>query len=255
MSLLRYLLLFGIFYLAITSASAGQKTLIIVTNDYPPYAHAAETQSFLPELFAEIGNKMGVKFEVRYFPWKRCEQEVEELRAWGAIPYRKTEDRAKTFDFSDPIYVADSHFFAYRKDNVKREIQYDVLTDLRGYRIGGIQGYYYQPWYEAAGLDVDYALSEEQNFKRLQLGRIDLFSTATTVGWHIIKQLFPPEEVAKFYTLDTPLISGDGLFLMSSKQYPDGPNLLKRFNLALGTVKQDGTYGKLVDKYGLVLRY
>tara|TARA_R110001583_G_scaffold194956_1_gene367913 strand:- start:73315 stop:74085 length:771 start_codon:yes stop_codon:yes gene_type:complete len=255
MKLLGKIQLFAVLLVLSMKPASAEPLLVIATNDYPPYVTLSSDRNFLVDLFAEIGKEMGVRFEFHYYPWKRGEQKVENAEVWGTIPYRKTESRKKTFLFSDPIYLADSHFFAYRADQTKPPVTYEKLSDLKPYKIGGIQGYYYEPWYEKAGLDVQYAHSEEQNFKRLKLGRIDLFSTATTVGWHIIKQLFPPEEVAKFYTLEKPLIAGDGLFLMTAKSYPNNDNLLRRFNAALAVIKTNGTYKSLVSEYNLVMTY
>lgn len=255
MKLLGKILLYAVFCALFAAPARAQQTLVITTNHYPPYVTANDENSFLIDLFDEIGQQMDIRFEFRFYPWKRCEQEVSNTTAWGAIPYRKTPERQKAFLFSDALYLADSHFFAYRADGQKPDITFDSLADLRPYRIGGIQGYYYEPWFKDAGLDVEYAHSEEQNFRRLQLGRIDLFSTATTLGWYMIEKLFPPEEVAKFYTLKKPLVQGDGLFLMTSKDYPQTHILLEKFNKALATIKVDGTYARLVHKHGLVLTF
>ncbi|MEQ9347929.1 MAG: transporter substrate-binding domain-containing protein [Thalassospira sp.] len=249
------ILLFALALMLMPVMASAQTSLVIVTNIYPPYVNEDVKNSFLPALFDEIGKEMGVKFVFRILPWQRCEQEISEFAAWGAIPYRKTDAREKQYAFSDPLYLQDSHFFAYDPAGRKPVFHYDKLTDLQGLHIGGIQGYYYEPWFAKADLDVEYTHSEEQNFRRLQLGRIDLFSTATTVGWHIIGQLFPPEEVAKFYTLEKPLIAGAGLHLMTAKDYPDTYLLLERFNAALREIKQNGTFAQLVDQYGLVMRY
>jgi polar amino acid transport system substrate-binding protein len=67
--------------------------------------------------------------------------------------------------------------------------------------------------------------------------------------------LFPPEEVANFYTLEKPLVDGAGLHLMTSKTYPDNAALLVRFNAAMAEVKSSGTYAQLVEKHGLTLRF
>jgi polar amino acid transport system substrate-binding protein len=231
------------------------QTLVIVTNEYPPYVLADTPHSFLPDLFAAIGREMGIHFDVQIMPWKRGEYEVKNLSAWGAAPYVRTPERDKIYDFSAPLYTSASDFFAYSKDGTKPDIPYETLADLRNYRIGGIQGYYYQKMFKEAGLDVDYALNEEQNFQRLQLGRIDLFPAATTVGWYIVYKMFPPDQAAKFYTLKKPLVPEKPLSVMISKQYPDGSRLLARFNAALARIKANGTYDRLVDKYKLVLRY
>jgi len=231
------------------------ETLVIVTNDYPPYAHADADGSFLPDLFDAIGHEMNVTFEFHFKPWKRGEQDVENLEAWGTLPYRRTEERARKFNFSDALYIEDSPFFAYNAKGRKPAIHYEELSDLKPYRLGGIQGYYYQPWFEEAGLSVEYALTEEQNFKMLHIGRIDLFSTARSVGWYTIRNLFPPKEVEKFYTIEKPLLEGSGLFLMTSKDYPNGDELLERFNTALATVKQNGTFESLMNRHELTVNY
>lgn len=237
----------------------AQQSLVIATNIYPPYINEEVENSFLPALLAEIGKEMDVTFEVKILPWKRCEQEVGDLGAWGAIPYTRNAEREMGFLFSDPLYVADSHFFAYRTpDDANRRPPpetYDDLTDLLPWRIGGIQGYYYQPLFEEAGLIVEYAHSERQNFQRLQLGRIDLVPAATTVGWHSIKTLFPPAIAANFYTLPKPLVEDAALHLMTSKNYPNNHALLARFNAALREVQGNGTFAQLVDQFGLVMRY
>ena len=215
--------------------------------------------SFLPALFREIGKEMGVAFDIRIQPWKRCEQSVMDHEAWGAIPYTRNESRTARFLFSDPLYFSNARFFAYRQpgtsDYVHPPKTYEKLTDLRRWNIGGIQGYYYEPLFAKAGIQADYALSEQQNFERLQLGRIDLFPAATTVGWHLIKKLFPPEIAANFYTLDPPLSANGSLHLMTSRDYPDNDALLAKFNAALSRVKQNGTYNQLVEKFGLVIHY
>ncbi|OKH89149.1 ABC transporter substrate-binding protein [Thalassospira sp. TSL5-1] len=249
------ILLFAISLFLMTAASQARQSLTIVTNNYPPYITADRNSSFLGDLFHEIGARIGIDFEFQFYPWKRGEQAVAEGKAWGTIPYRKSESREKKFLFSDALYLADSHFFAYSADGTKPPITFNDLTDLRPYRIGGIQGYYYEPWFENAGLDVQYSHSEEQNFQLLQRGRIDLFTTATTMGWYVIENLFPPEEVAKFYTLDKPLVAGEGLFLMTSKNYPQTRILLEKFNRGLHEIKTDGTYTRLVHKHGLIMTY
>ncbi|RCK44192.1 ABC transporter substrate-binding protein [Thalassospira profundimaris] len=253
MGTLGKILLFAVSLFLMTATSHARQTLVIATNHYPPYVTEDNNSSFLRDLFDEIGNRININFEFHFYPWKRCEQMVAEEIAWGTIPYRKTATRQESFLFSDPLYLADSHFFAYSADGSKPPIKFDTLTDLQPYRLGGIQGYYYEPWFTQAGLDVTYALSEEQNFQLLQHGRIDLFSTATTMGWYMIESLFPPEEVAKFYTLEKPLVAGEGLFLMTSKDYPQTRVLLEKFNRGLQEIKTDGTFAKLVHKHGLVM--
>ncbi|KJE34345.1 ABC transporter substrate-binding protein [Thalassospira sp. HJ] len=246
-------------FLILPLIARAEETLVIATNIYPPYVNEDVENSFLPELFAEIGTEMGVTFEIRILPWRRCEQSVSDLEAWGAIPYTHTEERDLKYLFSDTLYVSDSKFFAY-SDLLKESFSlppktFQTFADLQSWNIGGIQGYYYEEIFAEAGLTVDYVRSESQGFELLAANRIDLFPASVTVGWHTIRSMFPPEIANNFYTLDKPLSDGGTLHLMTSKDYPNTDILLKRFNTAMAKIKSSGTYAQLAEKHGLVLRY
>jgi polar amino acid transport system substrate-binding protein len=251
----KHVLILSALMFGMTSMCEAETTLIIATSDYPPYVSERPEDSFLTAIFHAVGKEMGVIFTFTFLPWKRCEIAVENLDAWGAIPYSRTPEREKIFYFSDYLYVGQTLFFAYSPEGRKPQIPYTKLTDLKSYRIGGVIGYYYESWFRDAGLNVEYVASEEQNFRKLQRGRIDLFPVGEGTGWYRIKELFPPEEVEKFFTLSKPLRAGGGDFLMTSKEYPESQTLLNRFNAALKTIKDTGVYQQILDRYGIVVTY
>lgn len=246
-------------FLTLPLSARAEETLVIATNIYPPYVNEDVENSFLPELFTEISKEMGVTFEFKVLPWRRCEQTVADLKAWGTFPYSRTEERDQKYLFSDSLYISDSKFFAYHDPHKERFLQppesYQQLADLQGWNIGGIQGYYYEELFKDAGLTVDYARSEKQGFELLVANRFDLFPAAVTVGWHTIRNMFPPEIANNFYTLDKPLSAGGTLHLMTSKNYPNNDVLLTRFNTAMAKVKASGTYAQLAEKHGLILHF
>ena len=236
------------------STGAAETTLIIATGEYPPYISERKDESFLTDVFESVGKEMGVTFVFKFMPWKRCELALEELTAWGAIPYAPTPEREQKFYYSDPLYFRQSVFFAHSVDEKKPQIPYATLTDLKGYRIGGVLGYYYEQPFREAGLKVEYVSTEEQNFKKLGTGRVDLAPADEVLGWYFIKKLFPPEEKDAFFTLPTPLSTG-GDFLITSKQYPETQTLLANFNRALKMIKENGVYQKILEQYGIALTY
>ena len=243
-----------IFLFGFISTGAAETTLTIATGELPPYVSEQPENSFLTDLFAEIAKEMGVKLEFKFLPWKRCEKYVEELKACAAIPYVPTPERVQKFDFSEPLYTKQTKFFCYSPDITKKSIVYKELSDLKNYRIGGVRGYFYEKIFLDAGLNVDLVTTEEQNFRKLQAGRVDLIPALETLGWYMISKLFPPEEVEKFFTLEKPLDVGAN-YLMMSKQYPDAQNLMAKFNAALKAVKDSGVYQQVAKKHGLVLTY
>jgi len=236
--------------IAFTSNALAETTLVIATGELPPYVSKDPKQSFLTEVFQEAGREMGVTFEFRFMPWKRCEIAVEKLEAWGAIPYVRTPEREMKFYFSEKLFERQAKFFYYSPSATPKQISYAQLADLKGYRVGGVRGYYYEKWLVDAGLNVEFVTTDDQNFLMLKAGRVDLIPSDEVVGFHIIQNRFP-SETGSFFTIAKPLdASGD--YLMTSKQYPATQKLLAKFNLALKKIKENGVYKSILVKRGVV---
>ena len=250
----KQLLMLSVCVFGYAATGAAEMTLIIATGENPPYVSERPEESFLTDIFLEVAKEMGVMFDFQFMPWKRCEASVEELKAWGAIPYISTPERQKKFYFSEELFYRQSKFFAYSPDGRHQQIPYAALSDLKGYKIGGVLGYYYEQPFLEAGLDVDFVPTEEQNFRKLNAGRVDLIPADEVLGWHLIKTLFPPKEAGNFFTLEKPL-NESGIFLITSKRYPDAQNLLANFNSALRKIKENGVYQGVLKKYKLQLAY
>jgi polar amino acid transport system substrate-binding protein len=109
---------------------------------------------------------------------------------------------------------------------------------LKLYKLGGVRGYYYEEFFEKAGLDVDYVNKEINAIEKLKLGRIDLMPVNELVGWNLINTHFS-EERHRFKTLSLPL-SVDPLHLIISKEYPESNKMLKKFNKALSACVEKG---------------
>jgi polar amino acid transport system substrate-binding protein len=250
----RLLLIFSVCMFGFLTNGSAETTLIIVTDEHPPHVSKNPKESFLTEVLDEVAREMGVKFEFRFMPWKRCELSVEKLEAWGAVPYVRTLEREKKCYFSDSLYYYQSKFFYYNPAGKRKQIRYTELSDLKDYRIGAVKGYYYEQVFLKAGLNVEYVTAEEQNFKKLKEGRIDLIPADEVLGFYIIRKLYPPEDAGKFFTLSKQLnVSGN--FLMTSKHYPDTQKLLARFNAALMKIKKNGVYQRILDKHGIKVTY
>jgi polar amino acid transport system substrate-binding protein len=207
----------------------------------------------MTEVLNAVAREMGVAFEFRFMPWKRCESAVQKLEAWGAIPYVLTSEREKKYFFSDKLFNREGKFFYYSQKGTPKQIPFAVLSDLKGYTIGGVIGYYYEKTLLEAKLNVEYVAEDEQNFWKLRAGKVDLIIADEVVGRYIIRKRFPLE-AGKFFTLSKPLdVIAD--YLITSKKYPDTQKLLTKFNMALEKIKRNGVYQRILDKHGVVLTY
>lgn len=248
MDLRKLVIVLGICILGSVPAARAEGTLVIVTGEIPPAVSQKADQSFLTAVFQVVGQEMGMDFEFRFLPWKRCEAAVDALEAWGAIPYVPTPDRRKKYAFSDRLYNSASKLFGCSVDGSENLTAYSVLSELKTYRIGGVRGYWYERLFRDSGIELHLVTDEGQNIQKLYWERIDLAPFDETAGWYMINKLFPKER-DRFFTL-MPALSTKDSFLMTSKRYPGTFLLLARFNAALNKVKENGTFLELMETYG-----
>jgi polar amino acid transport system substrate-binding protein len=100
-----------------------------------------------------------------------------------------------------------------------------------------------------AGLNVDYAVTDEQSFKKLFLNRVQIVPSDELVGWALVRRFFPKylNEVA---VIKKPM-NQDQLRLMISKKYPNADALMKKFNSSLAKIRKAGVIRKILKKYGV----
>jgi polar amino acid transport system substrate-binding protein len=248
----RLLLLLCLGALNGVAVQAAPPTLVIATNEAPPYISADPQQSFLTDLLEEVAREMGVSFTFRFMPWPRCELAADELQVWATLPYVPTPERENKFLFSQPLFTKQTLLFYYSPDPWKFPRTFQTLEALKPYRMGGVRSYFYEALFAQAGLTLDLATTEELSFKKLRAGRVDMVAAVDSVGWAVIRKSFTPEEQANFHTLETPLSTGSN-FLMRSRRYPQAQQLMDRFDEALTTLRRNGLYKKVADRHGIIV--
>jgi len=253
MSTFRLFLILWVCVIGFSAKGLAETTLVIATGELPPYVSEIKNESFLTEVLHEVGREMGVNFVFKFMPWKRCELALESHEAWGAVPYVQIPERDKKYYFSEKLLNRQSKFFYYSPDGKQKQIPYAELSDLKGYIIGGVRGYYYEQTLLQAGLHVELVTTDELNFRKLKAGKVDLIPSDEVVGFYIIRKRYP-REVGNFFMLSKPL---DELtdHLMTSKNYPDTQRLLTRFNAALKKIKENGVYQRILDTHGVVMTF
>jgi polar amino acid transport system substrate-binding protein len=232
-----------------TPTEAATTEVILATGEWAPYtSETMEGYGAFTEIVTAVFDEMGLTPKYVFYPWERAENEVREGNVFAAFPYRLTEERQKEFDFSGPALMTSSRFF-YLREKFPDGLAYDQLEDLQSYTIGGVLGNWYETPFKEAGLTVEWVATEEQNFEKLYLGRIDMLSAETLVGRTAIKKLYPDAE-EQFGVADKPL-NESPLHLMVSRKYPNAAQLLQQFDAALQAIKDNGVYQQILNNYGL----
>ena len=234
--------------IAMTTFCFAEK-VTLATGEWSPFTSESLPEfGFASEIVKEAFNVQGIEVEFKFFPWKRCEALVKNGEVLATFPYKKTEKRSEKFIFSKSILTT-KNFFYYVKNG--KDFQYEDLSDLQGYKIGGVLGYFYKPIFEKAGLNVEYSSKEVHCLKKLLAGRIDLYPGNQIPTWELIKNELP-DQVDKFATLPKPFLKGEN-HLMFSKDNPMADKYIEIFNKGLKKIKDSGKYDKIVKKHGIKL--
>jgi len=226
--------------------SSDEHIIRLATLDWPPYVGEVLPQyGFTTAIVSEAFKRAGYEVKVDFMPWTRVLQETEAGNYDAAYPEYYSEERVKTFFLSDPLASGPLGFYKRKADN----ITYTKLDDLKPYRIGVVLGYINTPEFDAADyLKKEATNSDEQNLRKLLLGRIDLVVIDKFVAQYLIKTSIP-EAVGTLEFMEPPLLE-QSLYVIFSRQVAGSEQKLQAFNAALKTMREDGTLERILKEYG-----
>jgi polar amino acid transport system substrate-binding protein len=126
---------------------------------------------------------------------------------------------------------------------------WQTLDDLKNYKFGATRGYTYTKEFwqavESKRLKVDIADSDKQNFKKLLIGRIDIFPSGLVNGYSILRKEFDASE-SDLISFDPKPLSKTTGHLAFSRSRKNSETLLGIFNQGLAELKKEGLYKKFM---------
>lgn len=153
-----------------------------------------------------------------------------------------TEDRAKVVDFSDPIYGYGEGVFVPVTD----ETAYKSYEDLKGKTVGVQVGTTFVDLFKKSGLfkDVKIYKGIPDIIADVNAGRIDAgFGDGPMAAYYIAQGRFPKVKMVETYEA-----SAGGEFGLALRK---GDERMPKINEAIKRIKSDGTFEKILEKYGL----
>jgi polar amino acid transport system substrate-binding protein len=178
--------------------------------------------------------------EYRYLPWERGKTQAARGNIDGTFLYSKTDERAKSFVYSDPVIALQNVIF-HHKDN---PFDWSEPADLAGLTFGGVIGYDYDILRENPDVDVevDRIGKPELNFKKLAKGRVDAVISNERVG----RQLAARAGVADEIAVHPKPTKSEHYYLMISKAVPNHREIIDVFNAGLKALAENGRRDELL---------
>lgn len=239
-------IIFLFIILTFSTTCLAKEKIQIITDAWPPYVfeESGTPTGFDYEVMMAVLQRMGYEVDFQFLPWKRCVEMIKTQQADGILDISRNEERTAFMHFpNEPLSESTSVLFHLKS----RQYTFASLEDLKGLTIGTILGYKYS---NTEFLEADYFVrepvkSEEQNFRKLIHGRIDLLLTNRNVGLFTAKKMGLLDKISY---LPKPLSSGSNYLAFAKKK--GYASLTVRFSESLAEFKETEAYRSILQRYG-----
>ena len=226
------------------SVAATQR--IYFDEQNPPFMYADDRThaavGLYPSLITEAFRRMAVDVELKTLPWRRALKELELGHAGLGGLYRSRE-RQEKYDYSEPLFEEQIAIYSLAANGKL----FHELRDLEGKRVGVINGWYYSDDFSAAlksgRIKVQPVADDKTNMRKLQLGRLDAVLAITQSGDGVLHAMALDRVITRS---QQPFLTNPVYLAFHRRAQQQA--LLQQFNQTLQAMRQDGTYGRLVQQ-------
>jgi polar amino acid transport system substrate-binding protein len=242
-------LLIVLAFLVMTVSVPYAGTLVLAAANTWPTAYLIDGRptGMLVDLVTEAYRRAGHSVEVKLMPWARCLKEAEAGEVDGVFSSFKLPERERFLAFSkEALTIQVIVFFA--RPEWTQGFDGD-LAAVRDVKIGVIAGTSYGEQFDAAVRDgvlrnVEQTNSIESNLKKLVFGRVDLVPSYRYVALDTARRL---QLLAQIREISPPLDSVPTYLAFTKVR--DLRKWSEDFDAAMASMKQDGTYDRIIGKY------
>ncbi len=219
-------------------------------NDYA----GASLVALNAELAREICIRINARCTVVNLPVNEILSEVEAARVdLGFCNYLRTAERERRVAFSDPLWHSSSRLLATRETSrafaarLGQEVTLDKLRDARVAAIDGSQQQYYlKSLAEERGLSLLAAPTSFDAVTALRAGQVDFALLPVVYAYALLRNEATPAALE----FVGPALTAHGLGGTSHIVLPRQKGSLRReVNQALGAMRADGTFQRIVRKH------
>ena len=212
----------------------------------PPFSfinnETDQIDGILTQIVTNIFEEIAVDFQISPFPWKRVLM-MGESGTMGIIGIYKNSERLLVYDYTEPIFEEKIFVYSLTSDSKN----YGEISELNGRSIGIISAWSFGDEFDNAKRNGDFRVetnnSDELNFKKLSMGRIDCLLAVEHSGDDILNELNLGDQISK---QPLPLISHSVYMVFNKKS--NKLELISKINNYLIEIKKDGTYDLLINK-------
>lgn len=221
-----------------------RQNVTMACNPFPPakIANVSDRPGYDVEILRAAFEVSHIHMQTPFYPWKRAYLLAREGRVDGLCSCSYTPEREQDMIYSDELGRIRIGLFAV-SDRVLKPIE--RLDQARGMTIGVVNGYNLEQIARAAGLDVVPVTDEQILLAMLANNRIDAIYSFRDPIVAANKARPNPLNISFHQTSEAPYFS------CISRKARAAQWLIDRLNLGLQTVRANGIYDAILEKYGV----
>ncbi|MDI9246358.1 transporter substrate-binding domain-containing protein [Marinobacter sp. CHS3-4] len=192
-ALLVALIISGLSLSAFADDEPDERPLVFCNSHWPPFSYGGPSGEALGgyavRFLQEISARTQIPMDLKILPWRRCLFFARQGEVDGIMMLTRNREREAFLTMTNAL-LSDSNLLWYRKDS---EFVADRLSfeDLQGMTIGLTSGFNYGDAFarasEQLGLDTEESPTILSNFRKLDLGRVDVFLVNKVVAEYSLK--------------------------------------------------------------------
>ncbi|XPV76898.1 MAG: substrate-binding periplasmic protein [Desulfovibrio sp.] len=239
-----------IFCITISTAIAQPHSVVIGTDEWPPYEFVDKKQvkGLSTDILKAVLNEMQIRVDsLAIYPWVRLMSIIEDGTVDIAYSAAFNADRAKRLIYSSEPLIESSWVMIIRKEDQDR-LKFNEWTDLYGYRLGTVRGYLYNEEFDSyykKNIDYEAVSGDKVNLKKLLNNRIDYIICDYYNAQFLISTLNIKDEVHIFQ--NTPVSRTQYYALFSPKTL--NRSFAKEFSKVLASFKKTPQYTDIINSY------
>ena len=242
---MKHYLLFAFIFVSLPCFATSSK--VATGDNWPPYSDKSlPGYGISTQIVQAVFDQMGEPLELEWAPWKRTFVDTTRNLYLGAFPFAKNPEREKKVFFSDPIVVDKTLYFT-RADET---LDFGNVSSHKKTMICRPIGYYVDFLKDDIGagrIVLERAEDLKGCFKMLQRRpEVKAVVVLDLVGWAYIKKeaWLDPK---KFKSFNNNVLAESKFYFVVGKTRPKAQSFLEKFNRALGQIKSNQQYSKIVS--------
>jgi len=254
-TILYILYVVNLIFVGLIPSTAVSKSFTFLTVDFPPYyGKNLPGKGWVSEIAIAALKTQGYDVDVTFVPWTQAVEETKEGHHDALLGAYYTEERADLYYFSAPLAQVRTGLFK-RKE---ADISFKELSELKGYKIGVVEGYATSKKFDAADyLSKVPVTNLDMGLKMLYEGSLDLMADSQVVGKFRMKRVLEKkfENISKRIEFIRPVLAMNKIYVAISKKAPNADVKLIDFNQGLRKIYLNGTFRKIKMKHRKYIRY